>query len=164
MPETKNKLVVTLPSDLEIQLTREFDFPRELVFRAFTSCEHYARWWGPEEMELVECSMDFKVGGHWRRSMKMPDGTVHPFKGEFLEIVAPEKISQTFIYDVDFIRDFPSTETMVLTEENGRTKLVGTVKHLSKEARDGHLNSGMESGASTSYDRLEALLAAWEGR
>ncbi|HRK20839.1 MAG TPA: SRPBCC family protein [Fimbriimonadaceae bacterium] len=164
MPETKHKLVVTLPSDLEIQLTREFDFPRELVFRAFTSCEHYARWWGCESMELVDCSMDFKVGGHWRRSLKMPDGTVHPFKGEFLAIRAPETISQTFIYDVDFIRDFPSTETMVLSEANGRTTLTATVKHLSKEARDGHLQSGMEAGASETYDRLESLLAEWEAK
>jgi len=164
MPDTKNKLVVTLPSDLEIQLTRDFDFPRELVFRAFTTCEHYARWWGCESMELVDCSMDFQVGGHWRRRLKMADGSVHPFKGEFLEIQAPERISQTFIYDVVFIRDFPSTETMVLTETDGKTTITATVKHLSKEARDGHLQSGMEEGARETYDRLEALLAEWEAR
>lgn len=164
MPETKNKLVVTLPSDTEIQLTRDFDFPRDLVFKAFTQCEHYAKWWGCANMELVDCFMDFKVGGEWRRSLRMADGSVHPFKGEFKEIVPPEKISQTFIYDVDFIRDFPSIETMVLTEKDGRTTLTATVKHLSKEARDGHLQSGMESGASETYDRLDVLLAEWEGR
>lgn len=164
MPETKNKLVVTLPSDLEIRLTRDFDFPRDLVFEAFTNCEHYAKWWGCETMEMVDCSMDFRVGGEWRRKLKMPDGSVHPFCGEFLEIERPEKITQTFIYDVDFIRDFPSTETMILTEREGRTTLTATVRHLTKEARDGHVNSGMEAGSRETYDRLEALLAEWEGK
>lgn len=156
---TVNKLVVTLPSDTEIQLTRDFDFPRDLVFEAFTKCEHLARWWGMRGMELAQCDMDFQVGGTWRRTLRMPDGTEHPFRGEYLEIVRPERISQTFIYDVDYIRDFPSTETLVLTESRGKTTLTATVKHLSQEARDGHLQSGMEGGAAESYARLEELLA-----
>lgn len=157
--KTQNKLVVTLPSDTEIQLVRSFDYPRDLVFEAFTKCEHYAKWWGLRDMEMAECSMDFRVGGAWRRVVRMADGAEHPFRGEYLEIVRPERISQTMIYDVDFIRDYPSTETLVLTEENGRTTLTATIKHLSKEARDGHLQSGMEAGVAVSYDRIEELLA-----
>ncbi len=156
---TDNKLTVTLPSDTEIQLTRDFDFPRDLVFEAFTKCEHYAHWWGLRDMTLAECEMDFRPGGKWRRVVRMADGTPHPFCGEFLEIVRPEKIAQTMVYDVDYIRDFPSTETLVLTESNGKTTLTATIKHLSKEARDGHLQSGMEAGAAISYERLEELLA-----
>lgn len=162
--QTTNKLTVTLPSDTEIQLTRTFDAPRALVFEAFTKCEHLARWWGMRGMELAQCEMDFREGGAWRRVLRMEDGSEHPFKGEYREIVRPEKISQTFIYDVDFIRDHPSIETLVLTEENGKTLLTATIRHNSKEARDGHLQSGMEVGANESYQRLEELLDELKGR
>ncbi|HRI43624.1 MAG TPA: SRPBCC family protein [Fimbriimonadaceae bacterium] len=158
-----SKLTVTLPNDLEIVLTRSFDAPKHLVFEAFTKCEHYARWWGLRDMTLAQCEMDFRVGGRWRRVLRMPDGSEHPFRGEFIEIVPTEKIVQTFVYDVEFIRDHPSIETMELTEEGGRTTLTATVRHKTKEARDGHLQSGMESGASESYDRLEELLAELQG-
>jgi uncharacterized protein YndB with AHSA1/START domain len=158
MPQTTNKLVVTLPSDLEILLTREFEAPRELVFEAFTRCEHIRHWWAPWDMEISQCESDFRVGGGWRMVLRQPDGSEHPFKGSYLTIAPPESFARTFIYDVDFIRDHPATETATFEELGGRTRVSVNVRHLTKEARDGHLQSGMEPGAADAYDKLEAYL------
>ncbi len=162
MNKTTNKLIVTLPSDVEIMMVREFDAPRTLVFEAMSTCEHLYRWWGPANTEL-HCKMDFRVGGSYHFILKRPDGSLHPFKGEFTEIEIPEKITQTFIYDVDFIRDLPALTSIVLTERDSRTVCTSIVRHVSKEARDGHLQNGMEEGAGESYDRLDALLAELHG-
>jgi uncharacterized protein YndB with AHSA1/START domain len=153
-----NKLTVTLPSDLEILMVRDFDAPKELVFEAFTKCEHLKRWWGMRDSQLVACEMDFRVGGKWRRVSRAADGSDHPFKGEFLEIEAPTRLSETFIYDVEYARDYPAVETMTLTERDGKTTLTALVVHRTKEGRDGHYSAGMEVGAAETYDRLEELL------
>ncbi len=153
-------LTIALPSEKEVILRRVFNAPRELVFKAMTEPEHIRKWWGPREFELKECEMDFRVGGAWRFVQRKSDGTEHPFRGEYLEIVAPERVVQTFIYDVDGIRDFPMTEHMTLTEQDGKTTLTTRVVHGSQQARDGYLSSGMEWGATESMDRLEELVAS----
>jgi uncharacterized protein YndB with AHSA1/START domain len=153
-----SKLKITLPSDLEIVLTRVFDAPRRLLWEAVTKPEHVKQWWGCYGMTLSVCEIDFRVGGAWRFVFRKPDGTDDTFKGEYLEIVSPEKVVQTFIYDVDFIRDYPSIETMTLNETSGKTTLQVVIRHKTKEARDGHLNSGMEGGATQTYDRLAEFL------
>ncbi|QDU53833.1 SRPBCC domain-containing protein [Aeoliella mucimassa] len=145
-------------SDTEVELTRRFDAPRELVFQALTSAEHLQRWWGCREFECTTCEVDFRVGGQWRIVQRAPDGTEHPFCGEYLEIDSPNRYANTFIYDVDFIRDHPSIETITLTETDGQTLLVNHIKYDSVESRDGHMGSGMESGATESMDRLGELL------
>jgi uncharacterized protein YndB with AHSA1/START domain len=155
----RDGLTVTLPSDREILLTRTFDAPRRLVYEAITRPEHVARWWGPRGTSLAVCEIDFRVGGSWRFVLRGPDGQDHPFRGEYREIVPPARLSSTFVYDVEGIRDFPAVETVTLDERDGRTTLRARVLHQSKEARDGHLNSGMEGGASETYDRLAELLA-----
>ena len=114
---------------------------------------------GPRGMTMTACEMDRRPGGAWRFVLRAPDGQEHPFKGVYREIVPPERVVQTFIFDVDVIRDFESVETMTLVEHGGKTTLAVTVRHQSTEARDGHLNSGMEDGAGQSYDRLAELLA-----
>jgi uncharacterized protein YndB with AHSA1/START domain len=151
-------LKVTLPSDREIRLTRAFDAPRRLVWEAITKPEHVARWWGLRGSTLTVCEMDFRPGGAWRFVLRGPDGQDHPFKGEYREVVPPERVVSTFIYDVEGIRDHESLETLTLDERDGKTTLSVTVLHKSKEARDGHLQSGMEFGAAQSYDRLAELL------
>jgi uncharacterized protein YndB with AHSA1/START domain len=88
-------LTVTLPSDLEIKMTRVFAAPRALVFEAHSRCEHIKHWWGRKENEL-DCEMDFRTGGHYRFVQRPPDGEAYAFRGEYREIVAPEKIVQTF--------------------------------------------------------------------
>ncbi|HEY2156631.1 MAG TPA: SRPBCC domain-containing protein [Isosphaeraceae bacterium] len=154
-----NALTVSLPSDREFRLTRTFDAPRALVWEAVTKPEHVARWWGPRNSTAALCEMDFRPGGAWRIVLRTPDGRESPFKGVYREIVAPERVVQTFIYDVEFIRDFESVETMTLTEHGGKTTIATTSLHPSQESRDGHLNSGMEGGAGQTFDRLAELLA-----
>jgi uncharacterized protein YndB with AHSA1/START domain len=155
-------LTVTLPSDREIVLTRVFDAPRRLVFEAVSRPEHVVRWWGPRGSSLTVCEMDVRPGGAWRFVLRGPDGQDHPFKGVYREIAPPERVVSTFIYDVEFIRDFESLETMTLAEQDGKTTLTVVVLHQTKEARDGHLQSGMEGGAGETYDRLAELLATME--
>ena len=151
-------LQVTTPSDREIRLTRVFDAPRRLVFQALSKPALIRRWWGLKSLVMTVCEMDLRVGGSWRFVLRDPDGQEHPFKGVYKEIVAPERIIQTFIYDVEGIRDHPAIETLTLEEQDGRTVFTSTVLHELKEARDGHLASGMEPGATESYNRLEDLM------
>jgi uncharacterized protein YndB with AHSA1/START domain len=151
-------LTVTTPSDLEIVLTRSFDAPRRLVFEAMSRPEHLMRWWGPRSITLNVCEVDLRPGGAWRFVFQSSDGREHTFRGVYREVVPPERVVQTFIYDVEFIRDHPALETMALEEHEGKTTLTITIHHDTKEARDGHLNSGMETGAGESYDRLAEYL------
>jgi uncharacterized protein YndB with AHSA1/START domain len=155
-------LEVTSPesstADRELVSTRVFDAPRELVFLAWTDPARIARWWGPRGFTTSTYAMDVRPGGAWRFVLRGPDGQEHPFKGVYREVVPPERVVATFIYDVDFIRDSPALETVTFEEYDGKTILKINVLHQSKEARDGHLHSGMESGANQSYDRLSELL------
>jgi uncharacterized protein YndB with AHSA1/START domain len=155
----RSGLSVTLPTDREIVLSRTFDAPRRLVFEAISRPEHVSRWWGPHGSSLTSCEMDMRPGGSWRFVLRGPDGQEHPFKGEYLEVVPPERVVSTFIYDVEGIREHETVETLTLDEKDGRTTLTVTVLHRTKESRDGQLGSGMEVGAGQSYDRLAALLA-----
>ena len=140
-------------------MTRMFNAPRRLIFEAATKPEYVRQWWGPRNATLTVCEIDFRVGGEWRFVMQGPDGSDHPFRGEYREIDPPGRVVQTFIYDIDFIRDFPAVETVTLEEFDGNTLYTNTIRHLTNEARDGHINSGMEPGAAESTDRLEELLA-----
>jgi len=158
MSKTINKLSLTLPSDLEIRLEREFDAPRDLVFLAMSKEEHLKRWWGPPCVQMISCSVDFRVGGKYRFESRDEQGMIHPFTGEYLEIDAPERMVFTQIYDLEPYNQFPATMTVTLEDLGGRTRYVGVIRHLVKEARDGHVGAGMEAGASASYDQLESLL------
>jgi uncharacterized protein YndB with AHSA1/START domain len=159
MAAKTNELKVTLPSDLEIQLVREFEAPARLVFEASTKPEYVKQWWGPHGTSLSVCEIDFRVGGEWRYVVRNQDGSEAPFRGVYREIVAPKRVSYTWIYDVPPFDQFEAIETVVLEERGGRTIATTTVLHQTKEARDGHVQSGMERGARETLDRLEALLA-----
>src|SRR5215213_6498810 len=150
--ERKNKLTVTVVSDLEIQLLREFDAPRPLVFQAFTSAEHLRHWWGQASSTLVVADMDFRPGGAWRFVERDASGAEWAFHGEVLEIVPPEKIVQTF--EFEGMPGHVATDVMQLQDLDGRTRLTVLSTFASKEDRDGMLQSGMEQGAGESYDRL----------
>src|SRR6266542_125699 len=152
MAAKTNALKVTLPSDTEILLTREFDAPRDLVWEAMTKPEYVKQWWGPRGSTLTSCEIDLRPGGAWRFVERSADGSEHPFKGVYKEIAPPERIVQTWIYDVPPFNQFESVETMTLEERDGRTFFRTLVKHTSKEARDGHVNSGMEKGAGETFD------------
>ncbi|MGH2377134.1 MAG: SRPBCC family protein [Candidatus Limnocylindria bacterium] len=153
---TATALKVTTPSDIEIQLTREFNAPRDLIFRAFTDPKHIPQYWGRRKDTTTVDVMDVRPGGKWRFLTKADDGD-HAFRGEFREIVPPEKIVWTFEWEG--LPGHISTETWILEDiGGGRTRMVATSRFDSKEDRDGMLQSGMESGARELYDRLEELL------
>jgi uncharacterized protein YndB with AHSA1/START domain len=156
MAGSGNKLEVTTPSDTEIQMTRVFDAPRELVFEAHTTAEHMSNWWGPRKYEVVSAEYDFRPGGKWRIVHRGPDGDEHGFRGEFREIVPPERIVWTFEYEG--APGSIAVETLTLTEEDGKTTITTLSDGGSKEARDAMLESGMQEGAAETFDRLDEYL------
>ena len=161
MAPSGNKLEVTTPSDREIASTRIFDAPRELVFEAHSSCEHMSNWWGPRRYEVSSCEMDFRPGGTWRIVHKGSEGEIPAFRGEFREIVRPERIVWTFEWEG--MPGHVSVQTATFEEHDGKTVLTATVVFDSVEDRDGMLESGMESGASETYDRLDEYLEVLKG-
>jgi len=156
-----NTLTVTTPTDREIVMTRVFDAPRDLVFEAHSSCEHMSKWWGPRRYEIGSCDMDFRSGGAWRIVHRGAEGEFG-FHGEFREIVRPERITWTFEYEG--MPGHVSVQTVTFEEQDGKTTLTATVVFDTVEDRDGMLQSGMESGAAESMDRLEEYLEILKGR
>ena len=161
MNATVGKLNVETPDDRpEIIMTRTFHAPRDLVFKAHSSCEHVSRWWGPRRHAFASCDMDFVEGGAWRYVLRDADGTEYPFKGEFREIQAPERLTWTFIYDVEpFNQQDGVVETILFREEDGETTLTVTSFCPSFEVRDAILSSGMSEGLAETWDRLEEYVA-----
>jgi uncharacterized protein YndB with AHSA1/START domain len=163
MADTRT-LHVTTPTDLDIAMTRVFDAPRELVFEALTRPDLLKRWLlGPPGWSLIVCEIDLRVGGAlryvWRKEGRPDMG----MSGVFREIVRPERLVSTEVFD-DAWYSGEAVGTTVLTEKDGRTTLVNTVRYESRETRDGVLKSGMESGVNTSYDRLDEVLASMPAR
>ena len=158
MAEGSNTLMVTTPSDREIVMTRVFNAPRELVFEAHSSCEHLRKWWGPRKYQLEVCEIDFRPGGKYYVLHRTSDGVEeHGFRGEYREIVAPKRIVWTFEWEG--MPGHVSVDTLTLEDlGDGRTRLTSTSVFDSKEDRDAMLQSGMEEGASETWDRLEELL------
>ena len=157
-----NELTVTTPSDREIVMVRVFDAPRDLVFEAHSSCEHMSHWWGPRRYEISSCEMDFRPGGAWRIVHRGADGDEHGFRGEFREIVRPERIVWTFEYEG--MPGHVSVQTAMFEEHDGKTTLTSTAVFDSREERDGMLESGMESGAAEAMDRLDEYLQVLRAR
>lgn len=150
-----SKIDVSTPSDLEIRMTRIFDAPRELVFAAHSQAEHVRHWWGRGNPLDVE--MDFRVGGHYR-FVEHAGTERHAFRGEYREIVVPERIVQTFEYE-----GMPgqiAVETLQLEERDGKTLVTSTTRFDTTQQRDGMLQSGMEAGANESYLALDKYLAS----
>jgi uncharacterized protein YndB with AHSA1/START domain len=152
--KTSGGLSVATPSDLEIVMTRVFDAPRELVFEAHSKCEHIKRWWG--RGNPLDCDMDFRPGGTYRFVERAPDGGDYAFRGEYREIVAPERLVQTF--EFEGMPGHVVTETLTFVEQDGKTTLTSRSLFDSVEDRDGMLSSGMETGAAQSLDKLAELL------
>lgn len=148
----------TTPSDREVLMTRLFDAPRELVFEAMTRPEHVKRWWGilSPEYSVPVCEIDLRPGGAWRFVGRSPKGE-YTFYGVYREIAAPERLVYTEIFEP--YPDAESVVTQVLTEENGKTRMTLSCIYPSKDVRDMVIQTGMESGAAISYDRLEDLVA-----
>ncbi len=147
--------VVTLPSDTQILITREFNAPRRLVYKAWTTPELIKRWWSGEQGEVTLADVDLRVGGMWRYVMVAEGGFEVAFHGEYREIVPNERIVCTEVYEG--MPEGEAVNTHTFTETDGRTTLTVLVQHTSQEHRDAHINSGMEGGMQEAYDRLEQV-------
>ena len=114
-------------ADRELTLTRGFDAPRELVFKAWTDPERLARWWGPQGFATTSLTADLRPGGAYRACMRSPAGTLHCRRGVYQEIVPPERLAFTCAWE-DATGD-PGHETIVtvsFAEHHGRTLLTLT--------------------------------------
>jgi uncharacterized protein YndB with AHSA1/START domain len=146
---------VTLPTDKQILITREFDAPRHLVYKAWTTPELVKRWWSGRRGEVTSAEIDLRVGGLWRYVMVANEGFEVAFHGEYREIVPNERIVSTEVYEG--FPDGEALDTLTLTEADGRTTLTILVQHSSKEHRDAHIDSGMEGGMQEAMDLLEQV-------
>jgi uncharacterized protein YndB with AHSA1/START domain len=146
---------VTLPTDEQILITREFDAPRELVWRAYTDPDLVRKWWHANRGEMTVCDIDLRVGGGWRYVMVTPDGMEVAFHGEYRELVPCERIVSTEVYEA--FPDAYAVDTVEFTEVDGRTTITMLVEHQRKEHRDMHIESGMEDGLQDALDLLEQV-------
>jgi uncharacterized protein YndB with AHSA1/START domain len=151
--------VVSLPSDTEILITRAFDAPADLVFKAFTTPELVKRWWGYETSEWLVCDIDLRVGGGWRWVFRERDMEVG-FHGEYREVAPPHRLVYTEMFEGVPDADPANHPVVTVTfdEADGVTTMTLLSQHATREERDAVLESGMESGMQISYDRLEDLL------
>lgn len=152
----KSTLTLTLPSDREILMTRDFDAPRELVFKAYTDPKSIPQWWGPRGYTTTVDKMDVRPGGVWRFVQRDQDGNEFAFNGVYREIVPPERLVYTF--EFEGMRGHVMLETVTFEEHDGKTKLTDRALFDNVEDRDGMLKSGMEQGAAETMDRFAELL------
>ena len=143
----------------ELVFERVFDAPRDLVWNVMTDPERVTNWWGPHGYTTTVVEMDVRPGGHWRWINHTTGGEDAPFKGEYLEVVPPERIVQTQIFDVPGFDDRAAINTLTLEDLGGRTKLVARSRFPSVEDLEGALATGMIGGALETYDRLAAEIA-----
>jgi uncharacterized protein YndB with AHSA1/START domain len=153
---TSGTATVELPTDDQILITREFDAPKHLVFKAYTTPELVKRWWSAKRGAVQVADIDLRVGGQWRYVSVTDNGFEVAFHGEYLEIVPDEKLVSTEIYEIPDQGDSPpTTNTATFTEVDGRTTLTVLVQCPSKEVRDMIIESGMEAGMQDAFDLLE---------
>ncbi len=149
--------VVADPGTQEIVITRSFDAPRELVFKAFTDADAVRQWWGLNSTETVVDQLEARPGGRWRFVQRDGDGNEFGFHGVYHDLEAPERIVYTF--EFEGMPGHVLLETLVFEDQDGRTLMTDTSVFQSVGDRDGMLQSGMESGAAESMDRLDEYLA-----
>jgi uncharacterized protein YndB with AHSA1/START domain len=152
---------VTLPTDEQILITREFDAPRHLVYKAWTTPELVERWWHANRGEVTLVEIDLRVGGTWRYVMVADEGFEVGFHGEFREIVPHERIVSTEVYEglPEGVseEDGTTVNTATFTEAGGRTTLTLLIQAASKVSRDAIIESGMEEGLQDALDLLEQI-------
>lgn len=153
-----SKTAVTAPAARhDIVLTREFDAPRDLVFRVYTDPRAIPNWWGPRRLTTTVDRMDVRPGGAWRFVQRDADGSEYAFHGVYHDVVPPERVVTTF--EFEGMPGHVAMETTTLEDlGGGRTRLTTTSVFQTVEDRDGMVASGMEEGATESMDRLAELL------
>jgi len=147
-------------AEREVTITRVFDAPRALVFKAWTDPQHLAQWWGPKGFTNPVCEFDAQVGGALRIHMRAPDGSVYPMKGVIREIVAPERLVFTSIaVDASGNHLLEGLTTVVFAEERGKTKMTLHARAIAVVEMAAAYLQGMAIGWTQSIDRLEAFVA-----
>jgi uncharacterized protein YndB with AHSA1/START domain len=150
---------LTLPTDEQILITREFDAPKHLVYEAMTTPELVRRWWHAKRGTVTVCEIDLRVGGKWRYVMIAHDGFEVGFHGEYREVVPNERLVSTEVYEglpagvSD--EEAATLNTTTFTEADGRTTLTILVQAANKTSRDAIIESGMEDGLQDALDLLE---------
>jgi uncharacterized protein YndB with AHSA1/START domain len=164
MPASSRTATVTLPTDEQILITREFDAPRRLVFEAYTTPEHVKRWWHANRGRVTVAEIDLRVGGRWRYVAVTDDGMEVAFHGEYREIVPNERLVSTEVYEGAWQGDDGPEQgtlnTATFAEQDGRTTLTILVEAPSKEIRDAIIESGMEAGMQDALDLLEGVASS----
>lgn len=147
------KAALTLPTDTQILVTRDFDAPRHLVFRAWTTPELVRLWWHAKRGEMIVAEIDLRVGGHWRYAMVMPGGDEVAFHGTYREIVPDERLVSTEVFEG--VPDHEALSTLTFSADGERTRVTLLVDHGNREVRDMVLQTGMEDGLQDALDLLE---------
>ena len=155
--QTAGKTVVNKQGDRQIHIVREFDAPRDRVFEAFTRAELIEQWWGPRGTTMKVDRLEAHTGGDWRFVIHSEDGTETGFRGTFREVTPPERVVWTFEWDG--MPGYVSVDSSEFEDLGDRTRVTTISSFLFEDERDGMIASGMESGLSESYERLDELLA-----
>jgi uncharacterized protein YndB with AHSA1/START domain len=160
----RRRAKVTLPTDEQILIEREFDAPKHLVFKAFITPELVKRWWHAKRGEVTVVEIDLRVGGRWRYVMVADDGTEVGFHGEYREVVPDERIVSTEVYEglPEGVSegDAATVNTTTFAEADGRTLLTILIQGKSRISRDAIIDSGMEAGLHDALELLEQVALA----
>lgn len=140
-----------------VDISREIDAPRDLVYRAHTDPELLAQWQGPRDLTMTVEKWEIRDGGAWRYVQTDKDGTEYAFHGVFHGPQTPDQMIQTFEWEG--MPGHVSFSTLALEERDGKTLAKTHVVFMSIEDRDGMVASGMEQGITEGYERLDELVA-----
>jgi len=152
---TSGTAVVALQGDTEMLITREFNAPRHLVYKAYTTPELVRRWWAGRRGQMTIAEIDLRVGGTWRFVMTSSEGFEVAFHGTYREIVPDERLVHTEVYEA--MPEAEAVNTLTFAETDGRTTLTVLVDCGTREVRDGMMASGMEAGMQEAYDLIEQI-------
>ena len=165
----EKKATLTLPAEDQILITREFDAPKHLVYKAWTTPELVAKWWTARRGAARSMEIDLRVGGRWRYVMDADNGQEVAFHGEYREIVPNERVVSTEVYEgaplpPEELEANATVNTVTFAEEDGRTKVTMLIQCPSPEVREAIIASGMEDGLQDALDLLEEVARELEGR
>jgi uncharacterized protein YndB with AHSA1/START domain len=152
---TSGSTVVTVPTDTQIMITRDFKAAKHLVYKAWTTPALIKRWWSGDRGEVTIAEVDLRVGGKWRYVMKAEAGFEVAFHGVYREIVPNERIVWSEVFEA--MPDGEAINTVTFTETDGRTTLTLLIQVASKEERDAMISSGMEHGVREQMEHLEKI-------
>ena len=158
MAVSSRSATVTLPTDEQILITREFDAPKELVYKAWTTPELVKRWWSAKRGETTVADIDLRPSGKWRSAMVTDDGMEVAFHGEYHEVVPNERIVSTEVYEgIPNGEESATLNTVTFADADGRTTVTLLIEAPSKDVRDAIVASGMEDGLQDALDLLEEV-------